>query len=305
MTTPSLDHRIAALARRQHGVFTRTQVESIGGQRGLIQHRLIAGRWEQVAHNVFRISGTPGGWRQALFVACLPWGAGATISHRASAALRGLAGFEEESVELTVPAQRRGSGPGIVHRNHLLKVDRTIIDKIPVTTVARTLIDVAAVAPPDAVEEAIDDALRKGMVSIPRMRRRLNEIAGGGGRHWITLIRTFLDAREETGVPQSVLETKMLRTLKRAGLPRPMLQFPVHDGRRTIAIVDFAFPSELVAVETDGYRWHSGRTPWQNDRTRRNQLTALGWRVIHVTWDELRDQPKAVTENIRRTLSGI
>jgi very-short-patch-repair endonuclease len=165
------------------------------------------------------------------------------------------------------------------------------------------LIDVAAVAPSDAVEEALDDALRRGMVSIPRMRWRLSEVAGGGGRHGIALIRALLEAREEIGVPQSVLETKMLRTLKHARLPRPVLQHQVRDGNRTIAVVDFAFPSQLVAVETDGYRWHSGRVRWQNDRTRRNQLTALGWKIIHVTWDELRDQPKAVTENIRRTLA--
>jgi very-short-patch-repair endonuclease len=304
MTKPSLDHRIGKLAARQYGIFSREQVLSLGCGRGFIQHHLTSGRWDRVAHNVFRVRGVPDGWKQSLMAACLSWGAGATISHHAGAALRRLAGFEEELVELTVPPHRRGSGPGLVHRNRLLPVDVTTIESIPVTIAARTLIDIAAAAPPEAVEEALDDALRRGLVSIPRMRWRLTEVAGRGGRHGVALMRALLDAREETGVPQSVLETKMLRTLKLRGLPRPSLQYPVRDGKRTIAIVDFAFLSELVAVETDGYRWHSGRTHWQSDRIRQNQLTALGWRVIHVTWDELRDQPQAVAETIRRILAG-
>ncbi len=304
MTKPSLDDYLGQLAERQYGVFSREQAARGGAERGLIRHRLTSGRWERIAHNVFRLRGVPPTWRQSLLTACLAWGSGAAISHRAAARLQQSAGFDQELVELTVPAHRRGSGPGIVHRNQLHQVHMTTIDKIPVTTPARTLIDIAAVAHPDAVEEALDDALRRGLVSIPHMRRRVGEIAGRGGRHGITLLRTLLDAREETGVPQSVLETKMLRTMMREGLPRPLLQYSVRDERRTIAIVDFAFPSELVAVETDGYRWHSGRVRWQNDRTRRNQLTALGWRVIHVTWDELRDQPQAVIESIRRTVAG-
>ncbi|MGZ4209619.1 MAG: endonuclease domain-containing protein [Actinomycetota bacterium] len=86
-------------------------------------------------------------------------------------------------------------------------------------------------------------------------------------------------------------------------MPRPEIQYPVRDGAHLVAVVDFAFPSDLVAIEADGYRWHSGRARFQNDRARRNRLTTLGWRVIHVTWQDLLEQPRAVVEVIRRTLA--
>lgn len=117
------------------------------------------------------------------------------------------------------------------------------------------------------------------------------------------LMRKLLDLREGKGVvPQSALETKMLRILRGAGLPLPILQYPIKDGSRTVAVVDFAYPSRRLALETDGYRWHSGLARWQNDRTRRNQLTALDWRIVHVTWADLLEQPADVANVIGRML---
>jgi very-short-patch-repair endonuclease len=303
MTKPSLDHRIGTLAARQYGVFGRDQVMSVGAGRGFIQHRLRSGRWERIAHNVFRVRGAPLAWRQSLLTACLSWGEGAAISHRAAAVFVGLAGFEKEIVEVTVPQHRRGRGPGIVHRNMLQSVDVITRERIPVTTAARTLIDVASIAPRDRVEEALDDALRRGMVSIARMRWRLAEVGGKGGRPGVTMMRALLDTRETTGVPQSVFETRLLRTLQDAGL-HPVLQYPVRDGAGLIGVVDFAFPSERVAVEADGYRWHSARARWDHDLQRRNRMTALGWRVIHITWTALSERPQDVIDSVRRTLGG-
>ncbi|MGZ4126679.1 MAG: endonuclease domain-containing protein [Actinomycetota bacterium] len=141
------------------------------------------------------------------------------------------------------------------------------------------------------------------MVSIPRVRWRIAEIGENGRRRGISVMRSLVDAREGRSVPRSVFETRLLRALEQAGMPRPEIQYPVRDGAHLVAVVDFAFPSDLVAIEADGYRWHSGRARFQNDRARRNRLTTLGWRVIHVTWQDLLEQPRAVVEVIRRTLA--
>ena len=117
------------------------------------------------------------------------------------------------------------------------------------------------------------------------------------------MMRALIDARIGTRVPDTVFETRMLREINRAGLPRPEVQYRVRDGDRTIAVVDFAYPEQLVAIETDGYRWHSGKARWQKDLRRRNRLAVVSWRVLHVTWDELRDDPASVTDAIRRTLA--
>lgn len=229
-------------------------------------------------------------------------GRGAVVSHRAAAALWRMAGFEPGPVELTIPRGRRRAGPGIIHRHRLLPSDVTRVDDIPVTTPARTLIDIASVAPRESVEEAMDDALRRGIVSLPRLRRRLAEVSRRG-RPGVSMTRRLLDSRDPSAaVPESIFERRLLRVMQRAGLPTPVLQHEIHSADRLIAVVDFAFPDARLAIEADGYRWHSGRAQWDHDRTRRNRITLLGWRIIHVTWTDLTRRPTAMIEAIRRAL---
>jgi hypothetical protein len=101
-------------------------------------------------------------------------------------------------------------------------------------------------------------------------------------------------------IPESVLETRVLRVLTKAGLPTPASQFEIRDGDHLIARVDFAFPDLKLAVEADGYRWHSSRLRWDHDLARRNTLTALGWRVVHVTWAGLTNHPETVIHTIEQ-----
>jgi len=201
-----------------------------------------------------------------------------------------------------VPRGRRIRRPNlVVHEVRLLAVDITVVDAIPVTTPTRTLLDLAAVVPRNVVEEALDDALRRGLTSISRLEWRISEL---GRRPGISVVRTLLEARtNKPAVPQSVLETKFLRLLKRFRLPTPIGQHEVKEGGKLIAIVDFAYPDVRLAIEVDGYRWHSGKAQWQHDLSRRNTLTALGWRVIHVTSSDLEQRPAEVARMIAEALS--
>jgi len=115
-------------------------------------------------------------------------------------------------------------------------------------------------------------------------------------------LRALLDSRDLTrAVPESVLETKVARILRKAKLPGLVAQYNVVVAGHLIARVDFAFPAAKVAVEADGYRWHSGRAQWQQDLERRNALTNLGWRVIHVTWEDLK-RPQAIVDQVEQAL---
>lgn len=236
-------------------------------------------------------------------IACFAWGAGTVVSHRAAAALWRFLGFDIELVELTVsPKRKRKHGPGTVHRGLLLPRDVTVVDAIPVTTPARTLFDIAAVAPRPLVEEALDDAVARRIVTTPQLQRRL-ESAGRRGRPGIVVMRELLQGRDPSAeVPQSVFETRPLRLLKRGGLSAPVLQHPVYDNRGVVGMIDFAWPKERVAIEADGFRWHSARTRFEHDRARRNRLTLLGWRVIHVTWTASTREPDDVLEAVRAAL---
>jgi very-short-patch-repair endonuclease len=164
------------------------------------------------------------------------------------------------------------------------------------------LLDVAAVASSDLVEEALDDALRRKLVSLSRLRWRLSEI-GRSGRPGVALLRSLVDARTSTtAVPQSVFETRLLRVLKDAGLPEPVVQHEIRDRGRLVGVVDLAFPEIRLAIEAEGYRWHAGRLRFERDLARRNSLTALGWRVIHVTWADLTDRGEATIQAMVRAM---
>jgi len=265
-----------------------------GFSRKTIDRRLAAGAWERLYPGVYRLAGVPATWRQALFAACLAWGLGAVVSHRAAAALWGFLGFEPP-IELSVPRQRRRAHTHLVHRPMSLPdVDVITVDAIPVTTPARTLIDIAGCVDADVLEEALDDALRRRLVSVARLRWRLRDL-GPAGRRGARVLGDLLDARAGVArVPESGFETRLLRVLRAAGLPTPVVQHRIGAYR-----VDFAYPYARVAIEADGFRWHSTRLQWDRDRTRRNALTTMGWTVIHVTWVQLRDRPADVIEAVR------
>ena len=92
--------------------------------------------------------------------------------------------------------------------------------------------------------------------------------------------------------------------MKRARLPTPVPQYTVRDRGRVVAVVDFAYPDQRIAIEADGYRWHSGRSSWQRDLLRRNELTRLGWRVIHVTAHDLEHDSERIVEAVWMTMNG-
>jgi very-short-patch-repair endonuclease len=71
-----------------------------------------------------------------------------------------------------------------------------------------------------------------------------------------------------------------------------------------VAVVDFAYPDRRIAIEVDGYRWHAGRRRWERDLARRNALTALGWRVLHVTAADIEQRPGDMLAIVRAALGG-
>jgi very-short-patch-repair endonuclease len=178
-----------------------------------------------------------------------------------------------------------------------------MISGIPTTTPTRTLVDLAGVVPPDVLEDALDDALRRRLTTLSRMRRKLDEL-GRQGRPGTAVMRKLLAVQDDgEPIPQSVLETRFMRLLRQSGLPTPRRQYPIR-AAGNVFVVDFAWPEAHVAIETDGYRWHSGRARWAQDLARRNALTALGWRVIHVTWADVEARPHDIGETIRTALHG-
>lgn len=310
MTTPSVTKRqqqpvdvaIARLAAGQLGLISRAQALRLGASDRVIRWRLTSGRWLPVTGDtVYRLASSPASWQQTLLAACLAYGTDAVASHRAVAALWRIPGLGIETVEVTVPRgrRRRRTVDAIVHYSDLRPSDTARIGSVPATTVARMFVDLAADTPVAAVEVGLDDALRRRLTTIGRIRRAIER---GGRRHGIDDLRDLLDDRDRDPLPESVFETRLFRRIVDDGLPVPKRQYVVRDGGRFVARADFAYPGHKLAIEAEGFEPHAQRAQFDRDRQRANDMTMLGWRTIVVTWPQLRDRPDEVTESIRREL---
>jgi hypothetical protein len=215
-----------------------------------------------------------------------------------------MGGFERRTVELSTTRGRRPIAEWItLHRpSRLDPPDITILGPMKVTTPTRTIADLCGVLERDRVEPALDDALRRGLTSLPRLRWTAERL-GGKGRPGARLLAELLAERGHGWVPSaSRFEARLSALVTRSGLPEPAIQHEIRDGGALLARVDFAYPDLKLAIEADGYRCHSGRVAWQRDLARRNTLTARGWRVLHVTWDDIRTRPDEVIANIQAGL---
>ncbi len=191
------DQALASIAAKQYGVISRAQVLRAGVPEKALKRRVAAGGLRGCHRGVYVVTGTPRTFRGELLAACLAAGDHAVASHRAAGALWGLQGVGER-LELSVlcPGDPRVKGARIHRVSHLERVDLTCRDAIPVTRPARTLVDLAEVVSPDALELAVDDALRRGLVSCPLVQARLRAL-GGRGRKGTAALRAVLDARPE------------------------------------------------------------------------------------------------------------
>jgi very-short-patch-repair endonuclease len=101
-----------------------------------------------------------------------------------------------------------------------------------------------------------------------------------------------------------VLEARLLRVIRRhRTLPEPVAQYEVREQGRFVARVDFAYPERKIAIEADGYRWHSDAARWRRDLSRRNELTRAGWLVLHFTWADVSSRPRDVAATILAAIS--
>jgi hypothetical protein len=201
-------------------------------------------------------------WRRSVLAAVYRGGPAAAASGRCAAALLSLPGFHQGRIEITTPRQLRDV-PFVARRGSIPPDQVTRIGPIPVADATRTLLDISAVASEAVVEDALDDALRRSLTSLPRLEWLLRTFAGKG-RKGSVVLRSLVEQRSHDGpIPESVLETRLWKPLTRLGVPHPIRQHEVEWANNRYRI-DFAFPHAMVAVEAQSHRWHSSRSSIQN-----------------------------------------
>jgi very-short-patch-repair endonuclease len=188
-----------------------------------------------------------------------------------------------------------------VHRGVVAQRDRRRLDGIPITSVARTIVDLAAVLDDESLDAAVDDVLHRGKTTLDALRRRVTA-ASAEKRPAASLLGKLVDERVGGRAAESRLETRVRRLLHGAGL-RPVQQYEVVVAGRRYRL-DFAWPALRVAVEPDGYSAHGARTAFEHDRARWADLTSVGWRLVPVTWTQATSEPAGFLERVHATLAA-
>jgi very-short-patch-repair endonuclease len=300
-THSAIDVRIAALAARQHGVVSRRQLLALGLKSGAIGSRVRARRLAPLYRGVYAVGHAqlrPEGFRLA---AVLAVGPDAVLSHRSAGAVWGLrswSGVHELTVRNANGREDRATDGLRIHRCVTLRDDEvTRLDGIPITTVARTLVDLAALLRDHELRRAIESAEQQGMFDLRKVERVLSHHPGMPGT---PRVRRLLEEFRAHGVTltRSDLESRMLQLCLAHGLPRPQVNRH-RDGRE----VDFRWPAHRLVVETDGWATHRIRRACEADRGRDRRLAVEGWRSIRVTHRQVRDEPAAIAADLRILLT--
>jgi hypothetical protein len=254
--------------------------------------------------SVYRLTGAMVTQRCALLAAVLTAGSDACGSHGSAAAIYDIPGFGFGLPEVTSPrAFRRELGVGRVHHSRELPPGHVrVVDEIRVTSIARTLFDLAAVVHPGRVERALDTCLARRTVSVPACWRVVDDLARRG-RGGTTLLRGLLSARGEGYVaPASELESRLLTVLVDGGLPVPAREVDLGDPDGWVGRVEFVYRSERVLVEADSRLHHTTLVDREHDRRRDERFAAEGFQVVRVGWAEVTKHPERVVRQVRDAL---
>lgn len=300
-TQPPADWALAALASRQHGVVTLSQLADLGLKRSAARARVAQGRLHRIHQGVFAV-GHPllsieGRWLAAV-LACGP---GAVLSHRAAAALHGVRPSSRTAIDVTAPRRTGRARTGIeVHRGDTLQAaDRTVVRGVPCTSVARTLLDFAEVTDRRGLERAFDQA---EVLRVLDVRAAEDVLGRARGRRGAPLIQAVMasDRIGET-LTRNELEERFLHLCDSAFIPRPEVNvmLATADGHPE---VDFLWRECGLIAETDGYRSHGTRRAFERDRARDRALAVAGFRVVRFTWRQVTNGPGEVAATLRALL---
>ncbi len=299
---PAIDHAIRALAETQHGLVARRQLLLLGLGPAAIAHRVRTGRLVPVGRGVYALGHRPATAEARWMGAVLVVGSDARLAERSAGALWGIRGYRGARTHVAIPSSR-GRHPNdglVVHRWADLRPDECTVEHgIPVTTVARTLIDLAVVLRPHQLRRAVERADELELFHLPDVERSLERRRGRPGHR---VMRALLDDAREHGLPRTRtdLESLFLQMCLDHGLPRP--QVNRWDGKREL---DFRWPDQRLVVETDGWGAHRTRRAFESDSDRSQVLAAGGWTLIRVTWRQLERRPDLVAERVHATLRRL
>lgn len=291
---------MAALAKRQHGVVSIRQLMALGVTHDAVRARVAAGRLHRVHVGVYAVGHANLSLRGHWMAAVLAYGRGALLSHRDAAALWGVRAVSDGSIDVTMDTRaglvRR---PGLTpHRCRIHPEDRERVDGIPVTSVPRTLLDLAGVLDPHGQQRAYEEAARIRALDVRAIERLL---ARSNGRRGVGAVRALLDYDPGPAADAlSELERLFCDLIRDADLPMPSVNVLVEGF-----LVDAYWPAAGLVVELDGYEYHRDREAFERDHAKLGRLRLAGYEVLPLTYLQVTEEPEWVVGAVRSLLERV
>jgi very-short-patch-repair endonuclease len=283
------EQAIEQIASSAHGIATRRQLQEADLTAAEIKRRVRSGALLREHRGVYRVGHRAPSVEASYLAAVLACGDGALLSGRAAGFLLGLVKGHAPAPEVTAPTERRPAGVRTRRSRSIDPADVSVWRGIPVTTVARTLVDLAELLPFDDLARACHEAgVRHGTTPATveaALARRPN--APGTAK-----LRRIL--RGDVRVTLSRLEARFLELLRAERLPLPQTNRPA-GGRR----VDCRWPARRLIVELDGYRFHNSRHAWEQDRRREREARALGLEFRRYTFGDVFESTRLMLAELR------
>jgi very-short-patch-repair endonuclease len=289
---------LAEFADRQHGVVSRAQLMAAGVGRGGIARGVESRRSRPVFRGVYAVGHVAlrreGCWTAAL-LAC---GSNAVLSHRTAALIWGLLVGPAVPVDVITTSSKGRKHAGITtHRIRLDPFDAVVIDDLCVTTPSRTIVDLAATLSGRALRDVVERAQDLRRFDSEDLRATLTRATRRPGARRLEDLLALMAPDEDRA--RSYLERLFTALTRKARLPPPAPNQQVGGLSR-----DFVWSDRRLVVETDGYRYHSSRSAKRRDNRRDRHLTALGWRPVRFTYEEIAFEPAEVARELKGLLHG-
>ncbi|GLZ55884.1 type IV toxin-antitoxin system AbiEi family antitoxin domain-containing protein [Actinomycetospora sp. NBRC 106378] len=289
-----------AQMRKQDGVATVVQAKEAGYSKAVIAAKVRSGEWERPAHGVLRSTDQPVTARSRIRVAMLSIGADATLVGGSAAFWWQMTDLAPAEVEIAVPQRSQPRPrPGVtVTRRTVPARDRVVVDGLPVTKKAATVLAAVAALGLIAGAKLMDRVLQKGTVALDALTETHRR---SRGRYGAVLGATLLALA--AGGARSEAERIAHRVLRGAGIVGWEADVRVVLPRHGPALLDLAFVQQRVLVEIDGWAYHRDLRAFLHDSARQNALVLAGWVVIRTNWHELKEHPDEFARTVREALA--
>jgi very-short-patch-repair endonuclease len=291
------EDRISSMAGLQRGRVSRAQLRAAGVADRTIDYLVAKGHLHRVHRGVYAVGHTapaPLADETAALLACGPH---AVLSHRTAAQLWKLVPDGNTRIDVTIRGRNgpRPSGVTVHRTTRLNRSEVRTLDRLPITSALRTLLDLAATVDLRTLERAVEQGLHEKLVGERQLRQAA---AAANGSRGASKLRALLEQQHEPGLLRSMAERRLRELIRLAQLPDPKTNVPMHGVE-----ADFYWPELGVVIEVQSQKFHLTRAALERDTRKAAKLTAAGLTVSYVTWTQMEREPLAVVARIAQTLA--